>query len=119
MMLALGPEKETGSPQVTIREDDGGSDGDGGGGRDHEEGATAGSTQEKTALHGLRWKRARFSGESVRVSTPYVGSLRYCVVAIVERMGSILDDDGEFEQTSSPPEMTSVVVSVAEEMHKR
>ena len=44
------------------------------------------------------------------MASPYVGALRYCVVAIVERLGSILDDGGDFERTSSPAEMTSIVV---------
>jgi len=57
-------------------------------------------------------KKKRFSGGKVKVTSPYVGTLRYCVVAIVERLGSILADGGEFEGTASPAEMTSIVVRV-------
>lgn len=104
MMLALGPTpmhtekvQQQGCPQSASEGaiiEEGGDGGD-----DGEEGAAATSPKGK-----------RFSGK-VNVATPYVGALRYCVVAIVERLGSILDEGGEFERTSSPPEMTSVVVS--------
>lgn len=65
-------------------------------------------TAVKTIVHQVK----RFSGEKVSVASPYVGALRYCVVTIVERLGSILDDGGEFERTSSTLEMTSMVVSL-------
>lgn len=58
------------------------------------------------------------SGEKVNVITPYVGALRYCVVTIVERLGSILDDGGEFERMLSALEMDSIVVSPARRMQK-
>ncbi|CAN0262976.1 unnamed protein product, partial [Ectocarpus sp. 12 AP-2014] len=58
---------------------------------------------------GWPMKGKRFSGERVKVATPYVGALRYCVVAIVERVGTILNADGEYERASSSSEITSMV----------
>ncbi|CAM9232465.1 unnamed protein product, partial [Ectocarpus sp. 13 AM-2016] len=58
---------------------------------------------------GWPMKGKRFSGERVKVATPYVGALRYCVVAIVERVGTILNADGEYERASSPSEIASMV----------
>lgn len=120
MTLALDPKDEPRNPHTTadgrraIKEQAG----DGGGGRgDCEQQPATGSTQGQKALQALRLNgKKRISRERVRVSTPYVGSLRYCVVAIVERMSSVLDDDGE--PASFTVETTSVVVGVAKEIHK-
>ncbi len=85
--------------------DGGGSSGGGGGG------GGGGEAQAATPTPKTRMK-TRLSGGKVKVASPYVGTLRYCVVAIVERLGSILDDGGELERTASPAEMTSIVVRV-------
>lgn len=81
-----------------------------GGGGGHVDSDGGGGEPQGTVTKSPQVKR--FSGEKVNVATPYVGALRYCVVSIVERLGSILDDEGEFERTSSALEMTSMVVSL-------
>eukprot|EP00903_Cladosiphon_okamuranus_P019404 g17841.t1 len=82
-----------------------------GSGDDHVGGSGGGGGVEPqgTAAPKLPQQVKRFSGEKVKVATPYVGALRYCVVTIVERLGGILDDGGEFERTSSTPDTTSMV----------
>lgn len=86
---------------------------DGGGGKGGEISDGIGSPRPQRP--GWPMKGKRFSGERVNVATPYVGALRYCVVAIVERVGTILNADGEYERASSPAEMTVMVVSVCNE----
>lgn len=82
-----------------------------GNGGDHADSGGSGCESQDIATK-LAPAAKRYSGERVNVATPYVGALRYCVVTIVERLGSILDEGGEFERTSSTLEMTSIVVSI-------
>lgn len=81
-------------------------------GGDHVGSSGGGGGDEPQGTAVLVQQVKRFSGEKVNVATPYVGALRYCVVTIVERLGGILDDGGEFERASSSLEMTSMVVSL-------
>lgn len=107
--------QRSGAPNTSGREGSGGGNiaSDGGGGKGAARSDGVGSPRPQRP--GWPTKVKRFSGEKVRVATPYVGALRYCVVAIVERVGSILNADGEYERASSPSEMTSMVVSVCNE----
>ncbi|CAM9130756.1 unnamed protein product, partial [Ectocarpus fasciculatus] len=132
MTLALGdtPDKkaEHGRPRPDVEWTNNGSGGSGGSGSPNtsgREGSGGGDTavdgggkggvrsngigSPRPQRPGRPTKGKRFSGERVKVATPYVGALRYCVVTIVERVGSILNDDGEYERASSPSEMTSMV----------
>lgn len=104
----------SGSPSTSGREGSGGGDtAVDGGGKGGVRSNGIGSPRPQRP--GRPTKGKRFSGERVKVATPYVGALRYCVVTIVERVGSILNDDGEYERASSPSGMTSMVVSVCNE----
>ncbi|CAM9705796.1 unnamed protein product [Ectocarpus sp. 8 AP-2014] len=97
-----------GAPNTSWREGSGGGNTviDGGGGKGGVRSDGIGSPRPQRS--GWPMKGKRFSGERVKVATPYVGALRYCVVAIVERVGTILNADGEYERASSPSEMTSM-----------
>lgn len=88
--------------------------GDGGG---HADRSGGGGGEPQSTGTKLSPQVKRYSGEKVNVATPYVGALRYCVVTIVERLGSILDVGEEFERTSSTLEMTSMVVSLLRKRH--
>lgn len=134
VVLALGttPKKkrEPGGPEeANDCEGGGGGGGEGGRGKgdgsvkgnggDHVDSGGGGGEPQPTALNKVVQAVKRFSGEKVNVATPYVGALRYCVVTIVERLGSILDDGGDIERTSSTLEMTSMVVSLVRKRRER
>ena len=117
VVLALGTTPKKGEH----RGSEGANDGEGGGGGGNIEGSGLGNGGDLVDSSGggggepkgtVTKMVKRYSGEKVNVATPYVGALRYCVVTIVERLGSILDGGGEFERTSSTLEMVSMVVSL-------
>lgn len=56
-------------------------------------------------------KVKRFSGNKVKVASPYASALRYCVVTIAERLGSTLDEVRGGGLTLPPSEMSRMVVS--------
>lgn len=100
----LGP-----STREAIDEHGDGNDGVGQRGR-RDGGSIGGSSGSKGGSGWSSLSKNSRSGAAVKVASPYLGALRYCVVSILERLGAMLGDDG-LRRASAPSEVSSMVVS--------